>query len=195
MLTSRGVRKRYVVDLYRETLDKETASFPTEFESVSDETHKIIGLDERESQKVKEFEKEMNSYKEKSKGFAENIFANLFGDKTLNYSLPEIKELESQRPKIKTPDEEEEIFYTPSEDEILPEDEEEDIVDHEPVRTRFDLMDQKGHRDKGPRSSEGQSQRHAPRDGRGPGQDHRDQRSRPHQNSGRHNRNRGRPQK
>jgi cell fate regulator YaaT (PSP1 superfamily) len=34
IMTNRGVRKRFVVDLYKETLDKESANFPKEFESV-----------------------------------------------------------------------------------------------------------------------------------------------------------------
>lgn len=171
MMTDRGVRKRYVVELYKETLNKETANFPKEFESVSDETHKVIGLDNSETQKVKAFEEEIKTYKEKSKSFADSIFQSLFGEKTLDYSLPEIQELESSRPKVKTPDEEEEIFYTPSEDEILPEDEQEDIVDHEPVRTRVDRLDARDSRDS-----------------RGPRQDRQDQR--PGQNRDRDNRGR-----
>lgn len=180
MMTNRGVRKRYVVDLYKETLDKETANFPKEFDSISDETHKVIGMDESEAKKVKAFEHEVKTYKEKSKSFADNIFESLFGDKTLDYSLPEIKELESSKPRVKTPDEEEEIFYTPSEDEILPEDEEEDIVDHEPVRTRVDVLD-RDNRDQRPRDrQDNRSQNRGPRppqQGRGPGprQDNRNQ--------------------
>jgi len=146
MMTNRGVRKRFVVDLYKETLDKEAANFPKEFESVSDETHKVIGLDDSQTKKVKAFEAEIKTYKEKSKSFADEIFSSLFGSKSLDYSLPNIKELESSRPRVKTPDEEEEIFYTPSEDEILPDDEVEDIVDHGPVKTRMDILDQRDSR-------------------------------------------------
>jgi cell fate regulator YaaT (PSP1 superfamily) len=143
MMTNRGVRKRFVVDLYKETLDKETANFPKEFESVSDETHKVIGLDESQTKKVKVFEAEIKTFKEKGKSFADEIFSSLFGAKSLEYSLPNLKELEGNRPVVKTPDEEEEIYYTPSDDEILPEDEVEDIVDHRPVRTRVDIMEQR----------------------------------------------------
>lgn len=170
MMTNRGVRKRFVVDLYKETLDKETANFPKEFDMITDETHKVIGMDEAGARKVKAFEAEVKTYKEKGKSFAEGIFESLFGDKTLDYSLPEMKELESSKPKIKTPDEEEEIFYTPSEDEILPEDEEEDIVDHEPVKTRVDLMDRDGRQDNRPRHQDNRGPR---QDNRGPRQDNR----------------------
>lgn len=195
MMTNRGVRKRFVVDLYKETLDKETANFPKEFDMITDETHKVIGMDEAEAKKVKAFESEVKTYKEKGKSFAEGIFESLFGDKTLDYSLPEMKELESSKPKIKTPDEEEEIFYTPSEDEILPEDEEEDIVDHEPVRTRVDLID-RGSQSARPDNRQGSQ---APRgDNRGPrpqGQQNRGPRPQGQDNRGLRQDNRGpRPQ-
>jgi cell fate regulator YaaT (PSP1 superfamily) len=147
MMTNRGVRKRYVVDLYKDTLNKETANFPKEFDSVSDETHKVIGMDEADARKIKAFESEMTTYKEKSRSYADKVFESLFGEKTLDYSLPNVQELESITSTIKTPDEEEEIFYTPSEDELLPEDEEEDIVDHEPVRTNVDRLDQRDARE------------------------------------------------
>jgi cell fate regulator YaaT (PSP1 superfamily) len=155
MMTNRGIRKRYVVDLYKETLDKETANFPREFDSVSDETHKVIGLDEASTKKVKEFEVEIKTFKEKSKSFADNVFQSLFGDKSLDYSLPEVVELESSRPRVKLPDEEEEIFYTPSEDELLPDDEQEDIIDHDPVKTRMDMLGggERDHRERGNKGS------------------------------------------
>jgi cell fate regulator YaaT (PSP1 superfamily) len=164
MMTNRGVRKRYVVDLYKETLDKETANFPKEFDSISDETHKVIGMDDAKARKVKEFESEVTTYKEKSRSFADKVFESLFGEKTLDYALPNVQELESNNTRIKTPDEEEEIFYTPSEDEMLPEEEEEDIVDHEPVRTSVDLLDNRENRDQRQRNprqgSGGNRQRH-----------------------------------
>lgn len=172
MMTNRGVRKRYVVDLYKETLDKETANFPKEFESVSDETHKVIGMEESEAKKVKAFEAEVKTYKAAGKSFADSIFESLFGEKTLDYSLPEVKELESAVPKVKTPDEEEEIFYTPNEDEILPDDENEDIVNHDPVRVRHEAsdyrdgrQDNRNSRDRGP--SRDNRDHRGPRDHRG----------------------------
>jgi cell fate regulator YaaT (PSP1 superfamily) len=135
MMTNRGIRKRYVVDLYKETLDRDTANFPKEFDSVSDETHKVIGMDEADAKKVKAFEAEVKTYKEKSRSFADGIFESLFGEKTLDYALPEEKELESSRAKVKTPDEEEELSYTPSEDEMLLDDEDDYHYDSGPVRT------------------------------------------------------------
>lgn len=165
MMTNRGVRKRYVVDLYKDTLNKDEANFPKEFESISDETHKVIGLDDSEAAKVKAFEQEVKTYKDSSKNFADTIFESLFGDKTLDYSLPDLQEPESSvSRRVVTPEEEEEISYTPSEDEILPDDEDDDVsfagADEPPRRMTPDSSDHKYARENRPQ-----------RDNRG---DHRD---------------------
>lgn len=41
-----------------------SANFPKEFDSVSDETHKVVGMEEAAAKKVKIFEEEIKSYKE-----------------------------------------------------------------------------------------------------------------------------------
>jgi cell fate regulator YaaT (PSP1 superfamily) len=152
MLTNRGVRKRFVVDLFKDTLNKDEAHFPQEFDSISDETHKIIGLDESQAKKVKHFESEIRTYKSSSKSYAESIFENLFGEKTLGHDLPDLKELESTVPKhVTPPDEEEEIIYTPSEDEILIDDEDDlpgvrDEIIARPMRNDHFGSDQRDHR-------------------------------------------------
>ena len=165
MMTNKGIRKRFVVDLYKETLDKETANFPKEFESVSDETHKVIGMDETAAKKVKAFEIEVKTYKEKGKSFADGIFESLFGEKTFDYSLPDVKELASDKPRVKTPDEEEEIFYKATDEDSL--DDDEDAVNYnEPVRTRFEAGGDRDHRDSRPQGrTQGQQQQ---RDNRPP---------------------------
>lgn len=164
MMTSRGVRKRFVVDLYKETLDKETANFPKEFDSVSDETHKVVGQDESETKKVKAFEAEVSTYKAKGKSFADGVFEDLFGEKTFDYSLPDLAEPESSRRQVKTPDEEEEITYTMSEDEMLPP-EDDYRADNSPIRTRTD-----NHRGPNPneRNNNNQQQRRPDNNNRGP---------------------------
>jgi cell fate regulator YaaT (PSP1 superfamily) len=172
MMTNRGVRKRYVVELFKDTIDRETANFPKEFDSVSDETFKVIGMDESAAQKVKDFEAEVKTYKARGKSFADDVFESLFGEKTFDYSLPEVAELESDRPRMKTPDEEEELTYTMSDDEILPPDEEEDLVDHSPVRTRVEGAE-RDNRDNQNRSNPKQDNRGPRRDNRGPRQDNR----------------------
>ena len=126
MMTNKGIRKRYVVDLYKETLNKEEANFPKEFESVSDETFKIVGLDEAETKKVRAFEESVKVHKNQSKNFADTIFESLFGEKSLDYALPDLSEPEGTVKKVViNPDDEEEITYTPSADDILDEDEDE----------------------------------------------------------------------
>jgi cell fate regulator YaaT (PSP1 superfamily) len=205
MMTNRGVRKRFVVDLYKETLDKETANFPKEFDSISDETHKVIGMDEAEAKKVKAFENEVKTHKEKAKSFADNIFQDLFGEKTLDYSLPDEAELASSKARVKTPDEEEEIFYRQSDDEILPDDELEDIVDHDVIRTNVGKMDRDS-RDGRPQQRDNrqhnQNQNRGPRqdnrgprpDNRGPQQQNRPQGQRPQGGGqGQNNQGRNRP--
>lgn len=125
MMTNRGIRKRYVVDLYKDTLNKEEANFPLEFESISDETFKVIGMDEAEAKKVLKFEAEVKLMKEPSKQFADTIFEALFGEKTLGYSLPDLKEPEgSVKKAVFNPEDEEEIAYTMSADDMLDEDDE-----------------------------------------------------------------------
>lgn len=164
MMTNRGVRKRYVVDLYKETLNKEEANFPKEFDSVSDETFKVIGLEESEASKVKAFEQEVKTYKEASKSFAVNIFESLFGEKTLGIEMPELQEPEGTvKARVINPDEEEELTYTMSEDEMLPEDEMENIIDTGPIISR-------GHREeRGPRQERRPPQNNRQRnDNRGP---------------------------
>ena len=188
MMTNRGVRKRYVVDLYKDTLDRDTANFPKEFDSISDETHKVIGMEESEVKKVKAFEAEVKTYKEKSKSFADGIFENLFGEKTFDYALPEIEELDSGRARVKTLDEEEELTYVMSEDDILPSDEDEDLVDHSPVKTRVNTMDRDNRDNRGGPRQENRGPRRDNRDNRGPRQDNRGPRN-PNQNP-----NQNRPQ-
>lgn len=131
MMTNRGIRKRYVMEMFKDTLDKEKASFPNEFDSVSDETFKVIGLDEREARKAKAIEEEVKALKEPAKKYADSIFEDLFGEKSLDYALPDVQELASDIPKrqILSADEEEEIEYKPSEDELLPDDDESLVMD------------------------------------------------------------------
>jgi cell fate regulator YaaT (PSP1 superfamily) len=197
MMTSRGVRKRYVVELYKETLNKEEANFPKEFESVSDETFKVVGLDDSEASKVKAFEEEVKTYKAKSLSFADSIFENLFGEKSLGYDLPELAEPETaNKRRILTPDEEEEINYKPSDEDILVDDEDEITYDaDEPIVTRVPREENergqrpRDSRDRGPRQDH-RGQPQGQRDNRGPRQDNRGPRpdNRGQQNSSNRNR-------
>lgn len=135
MMTNRGVRKRYVVDLYKDTVTKEEASFPNEFEFVTDETQKVVGLEESKARKEKAFEQEVKALAAPAKHFADSIFENLFGEKSLNYSLPEVEEVNAAPRKVVVPDEEEEISYTPDEDDMLDDDEDMATTFDDPIRT------------------------------------------------------------
>ncbi|MFL5783844.1 MAG: regulatory iron-sulfur-containing complex subunit RicT [Bacteriovoracaceae bacterium] len=207
MMTNRGIRKRYVVDLYKETIKREDANFPNEFEMVTDETHKVVGLEDSEKKKERAVESEFSSYREKSKGFAEDIFANLFGEKTLDYSLPDVAEPGTATKHVKLPDEEEEILYTPSEDEMLEDDDDDRIEDVQITRTIM-KEDNRPARDtshmgrdnRGPRDNRGrdnnQRRDNRPRDNRGGQQSQNQNRGpqNPNQGGGRpDNRNRNRP--
>ncbi len=161
MMTNKGIRKRYVVDLYKETLNKEEANFPKEFESVSDETFKIVGLDEAETKKVKAFEESVKVHKTQSKNFADTIFESLFGEKSLDYALPDLTEPEGTVKKVViNPDDEEEITYTPSADDVLDDDEDEDYGST-PARSQnnYSPRGSQPHNNPGPRQhGQGQGQ-------------------------------------
>jgi cell fate regulator YaaT (PSP1 superfamily) len=163
MLTTRGVKKRFVAEHYKDNLNKEQANFPKEFDSVSDETHKVVGMEEAQADKARAFEEEMKKAKEASKHYAEKTFEALFGEKSLGLSLPELVDPDSQSARrVITPDEEEEINYTPSADETLDDDDDIYMSDDGPIRTRTPQTS-------GPQrsSSEAQQPRGDNRDNRG----------------------------
>ena len=191
MMTNRGIRKRFVVDLYKETLNKDEANFPKEFESVSDETFKVVGLDESAAKKIKAFELDVKNHKELSKNFADSIFEGLFGEKSLGYDLPELKEPEGSVKKvIISPDDEEEITYTPSAEDVL--DDEDDEIDYSksaPVVSRGQFREDRDNR--GPRQDnrDNRGPRQDNRDNRGSRQDNRDNRGPRQQGQGNQNQN------
>lgn len=133
-MTDRGIRKRYTIDMFKHAI--ENPKFPEYFDNVSDETHKILGLDETEAKRVKRFEQDVKSYQEKSKKFATDVFESLFGATSLDYSLPEIIDPTEQKlKKVLTPDEEEEIEYRKetSEEDLLTDEDDEDFEQEEVV--------------------------------------------------------------
>lgn len=138
MMTNRGIRRRYTVDQFKDVLSQEDARFPNEFESISDETHKVIGLEDLAKKKAKVETEEIKTFKESGKKFADAIFEGLFGEKSLGIAQPELKEIDDPNArKIKVPDdEEEELAYTPDEDELLPDDDESIIKPRHDSSTR-----------------------------------------------------------
>jgi cell fate regulator YaaT (PSP1 superfamily) len=157
MMTNRGVRKRYVVDLYKETTDKDGAKFPNEFEFISDETQKIVGMDEAAAKKVRAFETEIEAMRVPAKDFADSIFENLMGAKTLDYSLPEVLEpTTGVQKKVKTPDDEEELIYTPSEEELLDNEDDERFDDMVVTTTTVKAAQDSNRPQQGNRDNRGQ---------------------------------------
>ncbi len=182
MMTNRGIRKRYVIDMYKESISKEDAKFPNEFESVSDETHKVIGLEELETRKARVEQTEIKSYKDIGKKYADTIFEDLFGEKTLDYALPEIEEPDTGvSRKVMTPDEEEEISYTPDEDEMLPDDDE-SLSHHQRPRQNYNTN--QGHNNNRPPQRDSAPRAANPQDNRNRNQERRPQ---PQRSEGRGN--------
>ncbi len=85
---------------------------------------------------MKAFEAEIEAMRSPAKDFADDIFENLFGAKTLDYSLPEVLEpTTGVAKKVKTPDDEEELVYTPTDEDRLDNEDDEDGYDMEVTTT------------------------------------------------------------
>lgn len=82
MLTTEGVRRRYALTQY---LSDQKADFhmPKRFDHVSNETSTVIGLSDEQAERSREFEKEIQKLREQTKGYAEQVFENLFGTTSL----------------------------------------------------------------------------------------------------------------
>ena len=92
MVTDQGVVKRYVSNQLKEILNKKSVQFPSQFESISNETKMVIGLDSIETAKNIALELESANYQVSNKNFTEKNFELLFGKTTLDFALPEIDE-------------------------------------------------------------------------------------------------------
>ncbi|HXH75256.1 MAG TPA: regulatory iron-sulfur-containing complex subunit RicT [Bacteriovoracaceae bacterium] len=189
ILTNKGVKKRFVVEFYKDSLNREEAKFPTEFEFVTDETNKVIGMDEVAADKARAFEEQVIVDKAQSKLYADYIFEDLFGEKSLGISYPELEEPDSVKSKrVVKPEEEDEIRYTPTSEDEMPDDD--DYDDEEPVRAnqnqqsrpdnrggrpqggnqpRSNNNNNRGPRQDGPRDDRPQGQNRPPQQGQGQG--------------------------
>ncbi len=92
ILTDKGIRKRYVSALLKEILKKESVQFPKQFESISNETHSVEGLDIVKTAKQKESNIQNDEEMKHNKNFIEKNFEILFGRSTLDFALPELDE-------------------------------------------------------------------------------------------------------
>lgn len=77
ILTDQGCVKRYVSELYKETLNKKTTPFPREFEFISRDTNTVVGHAERLAKKEREKQIEYIKLNESAKEFAETVWKNL----------------------------------------------------------------------------------------------------------------------
>lgn len=128
-ISPEGVIRRYVAEMWDGAA--EGVEIPKYFENgVTDNTKTVVGLDLVNAEKAKQHEKDIAEIKTNAKSYADKLFEELFGAKTLDFSLPEVPEIGGAR-KIITPDEEEEIIYVAPEDEILDEDDDEEDLEEE----------------------------------------------------------------
>lgn len=77
MLTTRGQIKRYTADQMEKTLKNYT--FKEEFDHISDETATVVGLNELQAQRAREFQISLEEIKQKSKIDAASIYNELTG--------------------------------------------------------------------------------------------------------------------
>ena len=92
MITDQGVVKRFVSDQMKEILNKKSVQFPRQFESVSNETKMVLGLDDLQAANKMACDLESANDQLANKNFTEKNFELLFGKTTLDFSLPEIDE-------------------------------------------------------------------------------------------------------
>lgn len=109
IITDRGVKKRFVAEQFKEYLND--LKMPDRFDTISDETRNIIGLEEAQKNQEKRLKEEVSELTKKSPAFAEKVFEDLFGEKSLDYSLPELNEPDNPR-KVKIVEEDEEVIST-----------------------------------------------------------------------------------
>jgi cell fate regulator YaaT (PSP1 superfamily) len=99
VLTDRGLVRRYTQDQYIKRCN-ENYRFPRQFEHISSETSQVIGLTQSESDKTREFERQMNELKEDGKVKAHTIFEDLFGVETF-LDPQEYQKIKEQKVKAK----------------------------------------------------------------------------------------------
>lgn len=124
-ISREGVIRRYVAEMWDGPA--EGLEVPRYFENgITDNSKTVIGLDELAARETKEMETDLKEAKVRAKDWVDGIFAELFGDKTLDFSLPEITEPDNPNARHVMIMDEEELAYTPPEDEMLDDDDDGD---------------------------------------------------------------------
>lgn len=125
-ISPEGIIRRYVAEMWDGLA--EGLEIPKFFENgVTDLSKTVIGMDQVAARKAEEHERHVKEAKAEAKNYADKIFEQLFGEKTLDWSLPDVAEPNSPARKLVVPEEEEEIVYVAPEDETLDDDDEEDM--------------------------------------------------------------------
>lgn len=98
LLTERGKIKRYTQDQFKRRLKPQEVNMPDRFENISDETSTVIGLNETQSKKSAQFEKDMLKLKERAGKYASEVFEDLLGiSQEEQQETPQQKELARER--------------------------------------------------------------------------------------------------
>ena len=129
-ISQEGIIRRYVAEMWDGLA--EGLEIPKFFENgVTDLSKTVIGMDQVAARKAEEHERHVKEAKAEAKNYADKIFEQLFGEKTLDWSLPDVAEPNSPVRKLVVPEEEEEIVYVAPEEESLDDDDDEEDMDGE----------------------------------------------------------------
>lgn len=79
LLSNNGKIKRYTNNYFAKEIDQQEAKMPNKFDHISDETATVIGLNEKEAQKVRDFEKQIKEIKAQTLVDTQQIFKDLTG--------------------------------------------------------------------------------------------------------------------
>ncbi len=119
IINPEGVIRRYTADMW-DGHPGEGFEMPRYFENgINDQSKTVIGLDAVLAAQADEHARDLQEAKGRAKDWADEVFQELFGEKTLGLSLPEVAEPETgvRRPVIA--EEEEEIAYVAPEEDLL----------------------------------------------------------------------------
>ncbi len=83
MITDKGVKRRYNFDQLKEKNAKFKMPDFKSFDHISDETSTIIGLSNFQEEQAIKINEELEKISEKEKGYADTVFDNLFGTKSI----------------------------------------------------------------------------------------------------------------
>ncbi|MCO4755883.1 MAG: hypothetical protein KC478_15490 [Bacteriovoracaceae bacterium] len=102
VLTERGKIKRYTQSYFKRKLKRTDVNMPDRFENISDETNTVLGLNDVEAQRSRQFENDMNKLKVKAGKYASEVFEELTGVSQEEQQVtPQQKEAEKEKELLK----------------------------------------------------------------------------------------------